>query len=413
MLSLVWSFNEKLCPRVRAGPGCPRCRVNAAHKFHGHASYTIRAKVLPGLPAPLALLAEAFRETLGRMTPQQRNSVVAYIADYLRGSEPSNVPATPARSVEATPPPPESSGELRPAPASAKARGAMGWTPERREAMAKRAAARNAAKANSQSSPKANPDGPKANSQSYQSSPKAPEGGRGGWSPSPSGSPSPASSPVNPSNSSSSPSQAGNREAQSQPKAPQSSEVPKATPPVRHKIEVPRPPPPPRERREEEGSKDEGGPRTGREEAWHLKAYVTAVRAAYGRPWALDGKGQGQVATLVGDVWGGWLDGSTPEEAEAWYREQARAYVTRSLEARPDLKFFRPEQFHGFLCRNGPIPHAAAERRKATARAVQAKLREEREGWEVLPDEVTHEVADGALAALASCFPGQLKGPRK
>lgn len=401
--------------------------MNAASTFHVLASHPLRAKALRGPPdrAFLAGLLAIEREQweaaertaeAARMTAEALKKRVAYIADYLRESEPSNVPATPARRVEATPPPPESTGDVRPSPASAKARGAMGWTPERREAMARRAAARNSAKANSQSSPKANREEPKANSQSYQSSPKAPEGGRGGWSRSPSGSPSPAFLPEIPVNPSSSPSSSGSsspREAQSSPKAPQSSEAPKANPAPRHKIEVRSPPPPPvreEERREEEDRSKgvEGERETPEAEGWHRNAYATAIRAAYGRPWTLDGKGLSQVPILTTAVYGGYLAGSTEREAWAWYQEQAALFVTRQVSDRPDLSYFRPEQFLAWLERSRP-PHAAAERRRATARYIQERVK----GWKEEPPEVHQAGADGAMAALASCFVGQLKGPKE
>jgi hypothetical protein len=145
----------------------------------------------------------------------------------------------------------------------------------------------------------------------------------------------------------------------------------------------------------------------------HVALYVEGVRRAFGGPWRPDDKGERQaVEILPGEVFGGYLDGATVAEARNWYREQTAGFVAHQLQDRPDLKFFRPEQFLAWLHRHGPIPHAAAERRKAAHLATQRALRAARgdelpDYTAILPEDETKLFAEGALGGLG--FLGQLR----
>lgn len=157
-----------------------------------------------------------------------------------------------------------------------------------------------------------------------------------------------------------------------------------------------------------EGERADEGPKwTGREVRFHGRAYSQAIRAAYGRPWALDGKGIAQVeAVLTTECFGGYLEGSTEAEAEAWYREQCAGFVSHQQLLRPDLTYFRPEQFMVWLDKAaGPVGHASAERRKSVAREIQRGLREGAGLPPPLPPPLdsttTKSLADALLGSLA------------
>ncbi len=330
------------------------------------------------------------------MTAEALEKRVACIVRLLAASEPANV-TRPAR-VEAPPPPASSEAELRPQQSRA---GASGWSQERREDMARRAAARNKARVQVAlgderfgQSAKAESQSAKAESPKRQSAPRAV---------SEISSPSVSSQNLSinpyyppPSSGSSSPREAQSAKADPQsgtPKAPKREEEPKA-------------------RHEEEGGGGVNVPReeerkTGREARWHWEAYCDGIRRAFPRPWTLDPKGHAQVdASLAGEVFGGFLDGSTEDEAKGWYREQCAAYVAHQLSDRPDLTFFRPEQFLWWLDHvAGPVGHASAERRKRAHLETQRALR----GDDVdrLPD-YTITLTDDATKSLADTLLGSL-----